>query len=75
MQIVARVQLFLTQYTIYGNQTCSLGFNPSESEKYVSACDQDLHNIATSKHNCTISNGVANKTCDSGQQFWVGYDD
>ena len=29
----------------------------------------------TGKHKCTITNVVGNITRDSGQQFWVGYDD
>ena len=55
------------------NQTCPPGFNLSLSEKSC-VCEPRLAQY-TGKHKCTITNGVGNITRDSGQQFWVGYDD
>ena len=54
------------------NQTCPPGFNLSESEKSC-VCEPRLAQYI-GEHNCTITNGVGRITRDSGQQFWVGYD-
>ena len=53
------------------HQTCPPGFNISEAEKSC-VCEPRL---AQYTNNCTIRNGVGYITRDSGQQFWVGYDD
>ena len=54
------------------HQTCPPGFNHSESAKSC-VCEPRL---AQYTNNCTIRNGVGQITrADSGQQFWVGYDD
>ena len=55
------------------SQTCPPGFNLSEAEESC-VCEPRLAQY-TSEHKCTITNGVANITRDSGQLFWVGYDD
>ena len=55
------------------NQTCPPGFNLSEKEKSC-VCEPRLAQY-TGEHKCTITNGVAIITRDSGKQFWVGYDD
>ena len=52
-------------------QTCPPGLNISES-KNSCVCEPRL---AQYTNNCTITNGVGNITRDSGEQFWVGYDD
>ena len=59
--------------TVNLNWTCPPGFNISETEKSC-VCEPRLAQY-TGEHKCTITNGVANITRDSGQQFWVGYDD
>ena len=55
--------------SVYINQTCSPGFNISES-KMSCVCESRL---AQYTNNSTITNGVGRITCESGQQFWVGY--
>ena len=63
-----------TQYiTVNLNQTCPPGFSLSEMEKSC-VCEPRLAQY-TGEHKCTITNGVASITHDSGKQFWVGYDD
>ena len=59
--------------TVSLNHTCPPGFNLSEMEKSC-VCEPRLAQY-TDEHKCTITNGVANITRDSGQQFWVRYDD
>ena len=54
-------------------QTCPPGFSLSVSEKSC-VCEPRLAQY-TGEHKCTITNGVGNITRDTGQQFWVGYDD
>ena len=54
------------------NHTCPPGFSISESEKSC-VCEPRLAKY-TGEHKCTITNGVGQITRDSGQQFWVGYD-
>ena len=55
------------------NQTCPPGFNLSVSEKSC-ICEPRLAQY-TGEHKCTVTNGVGNITHDSGQKFWVRYDD
>ena len=52
-------------------QTCPPGFNVSESDKSC-VCEPRLAQFTNS---CTIRNGTGDITRESGQQFWVGYDD
>ena len=52
------------------DQTCPLGFTFSESNKSC-ICVQRLAQYA---HRCNIANGTGQITRQSGQQFWVGYD-
>ena len=52
------------------NQTCPPGFNISFSNKSC-VCEQKL---AQHTHQCHITNGIGQITCDLHQQFWVGYD-
>ena len=59
--------------TVNLNWTCPPGFNISEMEKSC-VCEPRLAQY-TGEHKCTITNGVANIIRDSGQQFWVGYND
>ena len=59
--------------SVHLNQTCPPGFNLSESENSC-VCEPRLAQYI-GEHNCTITDGVGNITRDSGQQFWVGYDD
>ena len=51
-------------------QNCPPGFNISESARSC-ACESKLQRYTNS---CNITNGVGQITRDSGQQFWVGYD-
>ena len=53
------------------NQSCPPGFSISESAR---SCVCELR-LAQYTNSCNITNGVGNITRDSGQQFWVGYDD
>ena len=59
------LQILLTLY-----QTCPPGFNLSESARSC-VCEPRLTQYT---NNCTITNAVGQITRDSGQQFWVGYD-
>ena len=59
------------QVTVTLNQTCPPGFNISESAR---SCVFEPR-LAHYTNNCTIINGVGQITRDSGQHFWVGYDD
>ena len=52
------------------NQTSPYGFNISFSNKSC-VCEQKL---AQYTHQCHITNGIGQITCDLHQQFWVGYD-
>ena len=63
----------IVHITVDLNWACPPGFNVSEREKSC-VCEPRLAQY-TGEHKCTITNGVANITLDSGQQFWVGYDD
>ena len=63
----------IVHITVDLNLTCPPGFNISEMEKSC-ACEPRLAQY-TGEHKCTITNGLASITRDSGQQFWVGYDD
>ena len=53
--------------TVNLNQTCPPGFNLSETEESC-VCEPRLAQY-TGEHKCTITNGVANITRDSGKQF------
>ena len=59
------------QISVTLNQTCPPGFNISESTRSC-VCDPRLAHYT---NNCNITNGVGQITRDSGQHFWVGYDD
>ena len=52
------------------SQNCPPGFSISESARSC-VCEPRLAQYTNS---CTITNGVGQITRDSGQQFWVGYD-
>ena len=52
------------------NQTCPPGFNLSEAAR-ACLCEQRLERYT---NNCNITNGLGRITRDSGQRFWVGYD-
>ena len=54
------------------NQTCPTGFDISESIRSC-VCEPRLARYA-GKHQCNIANGLGQITRNSGQQFWVGYD-
>ena len=54
------------------SQTCPPGFDISESAKSC-VCEPRLSSTQYTS-SCTITNGVGQITRDSGQQFWVGYD-
>ena len=56
--------------SVHLHQTCPPGFNLSESEKSC-VCEPRL---AQYTNNCTITNGVGRITRESGQYFWVGYE-
>ena len=56
------------QLTIY--QTCPPGFSLSEPVK-ACICEPRL---ATYTNNCNITNGVGRIKRNSGERFWVGYD-
>ena len=58
------------QISVNLNQTCLPGFNISESERSC-VCEPRL---AKYTHQCNITNGLGQVTRDSGQVFWVGYD-
>ena len=58
-------------YLVYLHQTCHLDLTFLSQKDHVSV-SQDLHSIAT--HQCNITNGLGQITCDSNQHFWVGYD-
>ena len=51
-------------------QTCPLGLNISELERSC-VCEPRLANYT---NQCTITNGLGQITRDSGEKFWVGYD-
>ena len=65
------VQIDLDTNTLYVtvnlNQTCPPGFTLSETEESC-VCEPRLAQY-TGEHKCTITNGVANITRDSGKQF------
>ena len=52
------------------SQNCPPGFSISESARSC-VCESKLQRYTSS---CNITNGVGQITRDSGQQFWVGYD-
>ena len=52
------------------SQNCPPGFSISESARSC-VCESKLQRYTNS---CNITNGVGQITRDSGQQFWVGYD-
>ena len=53
------------------NQTCPTGFSLSES-LHSCVCSERLENYISK---CEITNGLGKITCDSGKDFWIGYDD
>ena len=57
--------------TLTINQTCPPGFNISRPERSC-VCEQRLAKYTNS---CNITSEKITRDCDSGQQFWVGYDD
>ena len=58
------------QIEVVLSQNCPPGFSISESARSC-ACESKLQRYTNS---CNITNGVGQITRDSGQQFWVGYD-
>ena len=56
--------------SVYLHQTCPPGFNISESKRSC-VC---VPRLAQCAHLCNITNGTGLVTRQSGQQFWVGYD-
>ena len=52
------------------NQTCPPGFNISKEESSC-VCDQSLRKYT---NQCNITNGLGQITRESGNTFWVGYD-
>ena len=58
----------IIRLTIY--QTCPPGFNLSEAAR-ACLCEQRLERYT---NNCNIINGLGRITRDSGQRFWVGFD-
>ena len=58
------------QVTVTLSQTCPPGFNISESAR-ACVCEPRL---AQYTNKCNITNGLGQITRDSGEQFWVGYD-
>ena len=58
------------QVTVTLNQTCPPGFDISESAR-ACVCEQRLAHYT---NKCNITNGLGQITRDSGQQFWVGFD-
>ena len=52
------------------NQTCPPGFIISREES-ACVCDQALQKYT---NNCNITNGLGQITRDSGDTFWIGYD-
>ena len=52
------------------NHTCPPGFNLSKAAR-ACLCEQRLERYT---NNCNITNGLGRITRDSGQLFWVGYD-
>ena len=62
-----------SSYKVLGvslDQTCPLGFKISELKKSC-VC---VPRLAQYAHRCNIANGTGQITRQSGQQFWVGYD-
>ena len=55
------------------NQTCPTGFDISEPINSC-VCEPRLAKYA-GRHQCNITNGLGQITRNSGQQFWVGYED
>ena len=52
------------------SQTCPPGFNISESARSC-VCEPRLAHYT---NNCNITNGLGQITRDSGQHFWIGFD-
>ena len=61
---------FPLEISVNLNPSCPPGFSISDL-KQSCVCEQRL---AKYTGNCNITNGVGHITRDSGQQFWVGYD-
>ena len=55
------------------NQTCPTGFDISEPINSC-VCEPRLAKYA-GRHQCNITNGLGQIKRNSGQQFWVGYED